>query len=123
MDGLKFEQEYYKAQASLFLGGVLSGLKFLNEPGKFFCFGSLSSKQKRDSGFKRSELQSRKANSNMADNIVTLSWNRLQGIPKQDLAGLQAQISSINCLEFKDILSEEEESFKQNFLFSGVPSG
>ena len=35
MDGLRFEQEYYKAQASLFLGGILSVFQFLKEPINF----------------------------------------------------------------------------------------
>ena len=30
---------------------------------------------------------------------------QIQSIPKQDLTGLQAQVSSINCLEFREILS------------------
>ena len=40
MDGLKFEQEYYKAQASLFLGGLLSAFKFLNLPISFSLLDS-----------------------------------------------------------------------------------
>ena len=35
MDGLRFEQEYYKAQAALFLGGILSVYQFLNQPVSF----------------------------------------------------------------------------------------
>ena len=43
----------------------------------------------------------------MADEIVAI-LEQVQGIQKKDLAGLQAQISSINCLEFRDILSGKE---------------
>ena len=107
MDGLKFEQEYYKAQASLFLGGVLSALKFLNEP---ISFSVLDYYLQNKSGIQNlSERVSRQANSNMADEIVAI-LEQVGSIPKQDLAGLQAQVSSINCLEFRDILSGEEGS-------------
>ena len=41
MDGLKFEEEYYKAQASLFLGGILSAFRFLNEPVSFSLLDKL----------------------------------------------------------------------------------
>ena len=107
MDGLKFEQEYYKAQASLYLGGVLSGLKFLNEP---ISFAVLDHYLQSRSGIQDlSDRITKQESSNMADNIVTL-LEQIEGISKKDLAGLQAQISSINCLEFKDILSEEKNN-------------
>ena len=108
MDGLRFEEEYYKSRASLFLGGVLSALKFLNEKISFSVLDELLQS--------KSEIQdlcdrvSKKAN-NMAERIVAL-LEQVEAIPKQDLAGLQAQVSSINCLEFTDILSGGEESNK-----------
>ena len=104
MDGLKFEQEYYKAQASLFLGGVLSALKFLN---KKISFSTLDHYLQCKSGIQDlSDKVGRQANNNMADEIVAI-LEQIQSISKKDLAGLQAQVSSINCLEFRDILSGE----------------
>ena len=115
MDGLKFEEEYYKAQASLFLGGVLSALKFLNEK---ISFSVLDHYLQSKSGIQDlSDKVSRQANNNMADEIVAI-LEQVQGIQKKDLAGLQAQISSINCLEFRDILSGEEESLSKTFSLS-----
>ena len=106
MDGLRFEEEYYKAQASLFLGGVLSSLKFLNEPINFSVLDQYLQDKSRIQDL--SDRVSKQGNNDMADNLVTL-LEQVQTIPRQDLAGLQAQIASINCLEFKDILSPEEE--------------
>ena len=40
MDGLRFENEYYKAQSSLFLGGILSAFRFLNIPITFSLLDS-----------------------------------------------------------------------------------
>ena len=112
MDGLHFENEYYKAQSSLFLGGVLSALKFLNEE---INFSVLDHYLQSKSGIQDlSDRVSRKGNSNMADGIVSL-LEQVEGISKQDLAGLQAQVSSINCLEFKDILSRKEEHSDKTF--------
>ena len=115
MDGLKFEQEYYKAQASLFLGGILAVLQFLNKPVSF----SLLDKYLQDkneiqalseellSADKNRTATGTEQNSSIVDKLETV-LDQIQGIPKQDLAGLQAQISSLNCLEFKDILSGKE---------------
>ena len=112
MDGLKFEQEYYKAQASLYLGGILSGLKFLNEP---ISFSVLDHYLQNKSGIQDlSDRITKQESCNMADNIVIL-LEQIEGISKQDLTGLQAQISSINCLEFKDILSGEENNPNRTF--------
>ena len=115
MDGLRFEQEYYKAQASLFLGGILAVLQFLNKPVSF----SLLDKYLQDkngiqalneellSVDENEATRTKNQDNPIADKLVSV-LDQIQGIPKQDLAGLQAQISSLNCLEFKDILSEEE---------------
>ena len=112
MDGLRFENEYYKAQSSLFLGGILSGLKFLNEP---ISFSVLDHYLQNKSGIQDlSDRITKQESGNMADNIVTL-LEQIGEISKQDLTGLQAQISSINCLEFKDILSGEEDNPSRAF--------
>ena len=112
MDGLKFEQEYYKAQASLFLGGILSAFRFLNEPVSFALLDSyLKDKNKiknliDDISEKGKRAESKEEHETADELIIILE--QIQDISKQDLAGLQAQISSINCLEFRNILSHSD---------------
>ena len=55
----------------------------------------------------------------MIDELNTL-LTQIQGIPKQDLAGLQAQISSINCLEFRKILSPSNFHWDCFFSFEDI---
>ena len=123
MDGLRFENEYYKAQSALFLGGILSAFKFLNIPVTFLKLDSylnnrsriqiliekISAKEKT-----KIECLDRKAeeyNKTIDDLKAVLS--QIDRLPAKDLAGLQAQVSSINCLEFRKILSKKEENSKQ----------
>ena len=112
MDGLKFEQEYYKAQASLFLGGILSAFQFLNEPVSFALLDNyLKDKNKIKNLIDDISEKGKKAEGEeeheTADELIII-LEQIQGISKQDLAGLQAQISSINCLEFRNILSHSD---------------
>ena len=113
MDGLKFEEEYYKAQASLFLSGVLSAIKFLNLPVSFSLLDKyLNSKNAiqslRESIFSKEQTE-------FTQELVLL-LEQIQDIPQKDLAGLKAQISSINCLEFRKILSPS--NFHRDHFFS-----
>ena len=117
MDGLQFEHEYYKAQASLFLGGILSALKFLNETVSFSLLDKYLQNKNEIQALTDQVLSSnntKKQNSSIADELVTV-LEQVHSIPKQDLAGLQAQISSLNCLEFRDILSGEETDTSKAF--------
>ena len=120
MDGLKFEEEYYKAQASLFLGGLLSAFKFLNFPVSFALLDEYLRDRSQIKDLSDEILEQRKAENSkekkeMIDELNTL-LTQIQAIPKQDLAGLQAQVSSINCLEFRKILSPA--NFHHNHFFS-----
>ena len=45
---------------------------------------------------------------------------QIHSIPKKDLAGLQAQISSINCLEFRKILSISDSKSNKALSFEDV---
>ena len=106
MDGLRFEQEYYKAQAALFLGGILSVYQFLNQPVSF----SLLDKCLNDKAIipaLSDEVSKEDTDTKQRETVEELNkvLGQIQNIPKQDLAGLQAQVSSINCLEFRKILS------------------
>ena len=118
MDGLRFEEEYYKSQASLFLGGLLSSFKFLNEPVSFSLLDKhLNKKSLVKNLIDELSDKSKATNSKRekADELIVL-LEQIQDIPKKDLAGLQAQISSLNSLEFRKILSPS--NFHQDCFFS-----
>ncbi|MDE0092372.1 MAG: DUF853 family protein [Oligoflexia bacterium] len=142
MDGLQFTEEYYKAQASLFLGGILSSLKFLNKPisfsllDKYLNDSSALTELKNEISAKESDTKSinekwinrsldsfsNSKNSKMTEMIdeLALILDQISAIPKKDLAGLQAQISSINCLEFRNILSPINFHSDHFFSFSDI---
>ncbi len=120
MDGLRFEEEYYKAQASLFLGGILSAIKFLNRPVSFSvldeCLNNANAVQDlKEDIFSLAETETDTKKTKIIKELVLL-LEQIQSISKKDLAGLQAQISSINCLEFRKILSPS--NFNPNHFFS-----
>ena len=115
MDGLRFEQEYYKAQAALFLGGILSVYQFLNQPVSF----SLLDKCLNDKAIipaLSDEVSKEDTDTKQRETVEELNkvLGQIQSIPKQDLAGLQAQISSINCLEFRKIVVRFKQQVKQS---------
>lgn len=117
MGGLRFEHDYYKAQADLFLGGILSAFQFLKKPVSFSLLDSYlidSSKIGILSETISAKEISRELESKVDELIIILE--QIQNIPKKDLAGLHAQISSINCLEFREILSGLD--FKSHKTFS-----
>ena len=125
MDGLRFENEYYKAQSALFLGGIISAFRFLNIPVTFSKLDSFLNKKKQiqiliqkisNKGNTDIECLDKKTadyNQTIEDLIAILE--QVEAIPRKDLSGLQAQISSLNCLEFRKILSKEPEDFKKTF--------
>ena len=120
MDGLRFEEEYYKAQSSLFLGGILSAFKFLNQPISFSLLDKYLNNADAVQSLKEDISLIRETEKNTEQTKIieelTLLLEQIQSIPKKDLAGLQAQISSINCLEFRKILSPS--NFHSNHFFS-----
>ena len=120
MGGLQFEEEYYKAQASLFLGGILSVIKFLNQPVSFSLLDEYLNNSDAIQSLKETISPTAETEMNTEQRRIieelTLLLEQIQGIPKKDLAGLQAQISSINCLEFRKILSPS--NFHHNHFFS-----
>ena len=124
MDGLRFEEEYYKSQASLFLGGILSAFRFLNEPVSFSLLDKYLNKKSHvknliDDLSDKSKTINDKEEKEKADELIVL-LEQIQNIPKKDLAGLQAQISSINCLEFRKILSPSNFHPKHFFSFEDI---
>ena len=115
IDGLRFEHEYYKAQASLFLSGILSTFKFLNKPISFEILDKYLSDKSHVQDLKETLLVIGEKN-NTADKISHI-LEQVQRIPREDLSGLHAQISSINCLEFRGILSGKEDKLDSSFSF------
>ena len=109
MDGLRFEEEYYKAQSSLFLSGLLSAFRFLNQPVSFLILDKYLNSKNKVQNLKESlsAMEETETDEEKRETIKELTnlLEQVQSIPKQDLAGLQAQISSVNCLEFRKILS------------------
>ena len=117
MDGLRFENEYYKAQSALFLGGILSAFKFLDIPVTFLKLDSylnnrsqiqiliekISAREKT----KPECLDEKTEEYNKTIDDLKAILQQIDSLPRKDLAGLQAQVSSINCLEFRNILSKE----------------
>ena len=124
MDGLKFEEEYYKSQASLFLGGILSAFRALNEAISFSLLDenlvqkSLV-KDLADNLSDKSKAVACKKEKKKVEEILAL-LDQIQSIPKKDLAGLQAQVSSINCLEFRKILSPTNFHSSHFFSFEDI---
>ena len=124
MDGLRFEQEYYKAQASLFLTAVLSTFRFLNKPVSFSLLDKHLNKKSLakdliDELSNKNKIIVSIQEKKKAEELISL-LEQIQDISKKDLAGLQAQISSINCLEFRKILSPSNFHFKRFFSFEDI---
>ena len=112
MDGLRFEEEYYRARSALFLGGILSAFRFLNRPVSFFSLDkALNSKNEvqnlKEAVFSTKGVENKSKNQKAVEELTVL-LEQIQSIPGKDLAGLQAQIASINCLEFRKILSRSD---------------
>ena len=124
MDGLRFDEEYYKAQSSLFLGGILSTIKFLNQPVSFSLLdkylNNVDAVQSLKEGISSTEETEMNTEQTKIIEELTLLLEQIQSIPKKDLAGLQAQVSSINCLEFRKILSPSNFHPKHFFSFEDI---
>ena len=124
MDGLRFEEEYYRAQASLFLSGILSAIKFLNQPVSFSLLDKYLNNADAVQSLKEDISSTEETEMNIEQTKIieelTLLLEQIQNIPKKDLAGLQAQISSINCLEFRKILSPSNFHWNHFFSFEDI---
>ena len=109
MDGLRFEEEYYRSRSAFFLGGILSAFRFLNRPVSFFSLDKALNNKNEVQSLKESvssmEVGGDSPENQKAAEELTALLEQIQKIPEKDLAGLQAQIASINCLEFRKILS------------------
>ncbi len=117
MGGLRFEHEYYKAQADLFLGGILSAFQFLNESVSFSLLDSYLNDTSKINTLNEAIVTKEDSKLESRVDELTSILEQIQSIPKKDLAGLHAQISSINCLEFREILSGLDIKSNKTFSF------
>ncbi|MCY4512243.1 MAG: DUF853 family protein [Bdellovibrionales bacterium] len=117
IDGLRFEHEYFKAQASLWMGAILYAFEVL---GKTVTFSGLrellSSKEKlrvlqRDIDKLKNHPHKERLQSGLSSAFQ---------IKTSDLAGVFAQISSIDSAVFTNIISPKEDEEREKLVLSDV---
>ena len=107
IDGLDLKHEYYKAQASLWLGSVLYALEVLGEEVTFSRLRELlSNKQK----LRLLQKEIQKLKSHKHRERLQAGMDSVFKIKDEDLAGLSSQISSIDSAVFTDILSSKTDN-------------
>ena len=117
IDGLRFEHEYYKAQASLWLGAVLYALEVLGETVTFSRLRELiSSKEK----LRVVQKEINKIKTHKHKERLKSGLGSAFQITASDLAGVFSQISSIDATVFTDIISPKEDDNKTNLSLSEV---
>ena len=117
IDGLRFEHEYFKAQASLWLGAVLYALEVLGEIPTFSRLRELiSSKEK----LRVLQKDINKLKTHKHKERLKSGLNSAFQIKLSDLAGVFSQISSIDSAVFTDIISPKTNSKKIKLSLSDV---
>ena len=117
IDGLRFEHEYYKAQASLWLGTVLYALEVLGETVTFSRLRELiSSKEK----LRVVQKEINKIKTHKHKERLKSGLGSAFQITTSDLAGVFSQISSIDAAVFTDIISPKEDDNKTKLSLSDV---
>ena len=113
IDGLRFEHEYYKAQASLWLGAVLYALEALGETVTFSRLRELLSNKEKLRSLQKNinKLKSHKHKERLQTGLASAFQ-----IKTSDLAGVFSQISSIDSALFTDIISPVKTEQRQNSL-------
>ena len=117
IDGLRFEHEYFKAQASLWLGVVLYALEALKETVTFSRLRELIANTA-----KLRELQKNinKIKKHKHKERLVAGINSIFQIKPSDLAGVFSQISSIDSAVFTDIISPKKVTNKKKLSLSDV---
>ena len=117
IDGLRFEHEYYKAQASLWLGAVLYALEALGETVTFSRLRELLSNKEKLRSLQKNinKLKSHKHKERLQTGLASAFQ-----IKTSDLAGVFSQISSIDSALFTDIISPKENDIKTKLSLSDV---
>lgn len=117
IDGLRFEHEYFKAQASLWLGAVLYALEALGETITFSRLRELIANTAKLRELQKSvnRIKKHKHKSRLVAGI-----NSTFQIKASDLAGVFSQISSIDSAVFTDIISPKGAKNKKKLSLSDV---
>lgn len=117
IDGLRFEHEYFKAQASLWLGAVLYALEVLGETPAFSRLRELiSSKEK----LRVLQKDINKLKTHKHKERLKAGLNSAFQIKVSDLAGVFSQISSIDSAVFTDIISPKANDKRVKLSLSDV---
>ena len=117
IDGLRFEHEYYKAQASLWLGAVLYALEALGETVTFSRLRELLSNKEKLRSLQKNinKLKSHKHKERLQTGLASAFQ-----IKTSDLAGVFSQISSIDSALFTDIISPVKTEQRQRLSLADV---
>ena len=117
IDGLRFEHEYFKAQASLWLGAVLYALEVLKKPITFSVLRELISNKEK---LRALQKEINKIKKHKHKQRLKSGLNSAFEIKPADLAGVFSQISSIDSAVFTDIISPKADSKKTKLSLSDV---
>lgn len=117
IDGLRFEHEYFKAQASLWLGAVLYALEVLGETATFARLRELLASKEKLRVLQKSinKLKKHRHKQRLKSGLASTFQ-----IKPSDLAGVFAQVSSIDSAVFTEIISPDKTSTKQELILSDV---
>ena len=117
IDGLRFEHEYFKAQASLWLGAVLYALEVLGETATFARLRELLSSKEKLRVLQKSinKLKTHRHKQRLKSGLASTFQ-----IKSSDLAGVFAQVSSIDSAVFTEIISPDKATTKQELELSDV---
>ena len=117
IDGLRFEHEYFKAQASLWLGAVLYALEVLGKAVTFSVLRELLSNKE-----KLRELQKSidKLKKHPHKERLKSGLGSAFQIKSSDLAGVFSQVSSIDSAVFTEIISPEDLGERKKLVLSDI---
>ena len=117
IDGLRFEHEYYKAQASLWLGAVLYAMEVLGETVTFARLRELLSNKEKLRALQKdiNQLKAHRHKERLDSGL-----NSVFLIKSSDLAGVFSQVSSIDSPVFTEIISPKENTAKKKLALSDV---
>ena len=111
IDGLNFEHEYYRAQASLWLGSVLYALEALGEIVTFSRLRELLSGREKLRVLQKEVLKLR---THRHKERLQSGLSSAFKIKEEDLSGLFSQIASIDSASWTEILSPKDSNKDNN---------
>ena len=117
IDGLRFEHEYFKAQASLWLGAVLYALEVLKKPITFSVLRELISNKEK---LRVLQKEINKLDKHEHKERLKSGLHSAFQIKHSDLAGVFSQISSIDSAVFTNIISPKVNSKKTKLSLSDI---